>query len=265
MSSATAAIALAVFAASAVESVEAVTIVIAAGVTRGWRSAFEGAAVALVVLAAIVAVLGPLVVRAPINGLRIVIGALLLVYGMQWLRKAILRAAGVLPKHDEDAIFEREVARLENPDAREAENGLERKRPIRDKIGFTVAFKGVLLEGFEVVVIVVTLGTTNHELGVSALAALAAVVIVTAVGAALSRQLSGVPENALKMFVGILLVSFGTFWAGEGLGVRWPGSDLAILVLVGIYAAIAAVLTRLASHMNGQLPHDLMTEADASA
>ncbi len=265
MSGATAAIALAVFAASAVESVEAVTIVIAAGVTRGWRSAFEGAAVALVVLAAIVAVLGPLVVRAPLNGLRIVIGALLLVYGMQWLRKAILRAAGVIPKHDEDAIFEREVARLEDPDSQQSaqtENGTTRvkQRPVRDRIGFTVAFKGVLLEGFEVVVIVVTLGTTNRELGVSALAALAAVVIVTGVGAALSRQLSGVPENALKMFVGILLVSFGTFWSGEGLGVHWPGSDLAILVLVGIYAAIAALLTRLASYMNSQL-----TEADATA
>ena len=127
MNSATAGVALAVFAASAVESVEAVTIVIAAGVTRGWRSAFEGAAAALVVLAAIVAVLGPLVVKAPLSGLRIVIGAILLVYGMQWLRKAILRAAGVIPKHDEDAIFEREVARLETRDSnRDATSGPER-------------------------------------------------------------------------------------------------------------------------------------------
>jgi uncharacterized membrane protein len=265
MSSATAAIAIAVFAASAVESVEAVTIVIAAGVTRGWRSAFEGAAAALAVLAALVAVLGPLIVKAPLGGLRIVIGALLLVYGMQWLRKAILRAAGVIPKHDEDAIFEREVARLELNDAHEGvPNGREagtgataetraKRRAERDAVGFTVAFKGVLLEGFEVVVIVVTLGTTNHELGVSALAALAAVLVVTGVGAALSRQLSGVPENALKMLVGILLVSFGSFWSGEGLGVHWPGSDLAILVLVAVYAAIAALLTGVASRMHGHL------------
>ena len=116
-----------------------------------------------------------------------------------------------------------------------------------------MAFKGVLLEGFEVVVIVVTLGTTDRELGVSALAALAAVLIVSGLGAALSRQLSGVPENALKMFVGILLVSFGSFWSGEGLGVHWPGSDLAILVLVAVYGALAALLTRVASHMNRQL------------
>jgi uncharacterized membrane protein len=244
MNSATIGVALAVFAASAVESVEAVTIVIAAGVTRGWRSAFEGAAVALVVLAAIVGALGPLVVKAPLGGLRIAIGTILLVYGMQWLRKAILRAAGVIPKHDEDAIYEREVAKLAVPGA---------QRPARDRIGFTVAFKGVLLEGFEVVVIVVTLGTTNRELGVSALAALAAVVIVTAAGAVLSRQLSGVPENALKMFVGILLVSFGSFWAGEGLGVHWPGSDLAILVLIAVFGALAALFTRVASRMSRQL------------
>ena len=142
---------------------------IAAGVTRGWRSAFEGAAAALVVLAALVAVLGPLVVKAPLGGLRIVIGALLLVYGMQWLRKAILRAAGVIPKHDEDAIFEREVARLEltrtHEDAENEKTGrlteTRTRRAPRDAVGFTVAFKGVLLEGFEVVVIVVTLGTTE--------------------------------------------------------------------------------------------------------
>jgi Ca2+/H+ antiporter, TMEM165/GDT1 family len=251
MNSATVALALAVFAASAVESVEAVTIVIAAGVTRGWRSAFEGAGAALIALAAIVAVLGPLVVKAPINGLRVVIGAILLVYGMQWLRKAILRAGGVIPKHDEDAIFEREVARLEVSGS---------KRPARDRIGFTVAFKGVLLEGFEVVVIVVTLGTTDRELGVASLAALAAVVIVSGAGAALSRQLSGVPENALKMFVGILLVSFGSFWTGEGLGVNWPGSDLAILVLFGVFGGLAALFIRVASHMNRRPAH-----SDASA
>jgi uncharacterized membrane protein len=235
VSSATAALALAVFAASAVETVEAVTIVLAAGVTRGWRSAIQGAAAALVVLAVLVAVFGPLVTRAPLSGLRIAIGGVLLLYGMQWLRKAILRAAGVMAKHDEDAIFEREVAKLKD-------SGSSARR-VHDRIGFAVAFKGVFLEGFEVVVIIITLGTSGRDLGVAVVAGLAAVVLVGSIGAALSRQLSAVPENSLKMFVGILLVSFGTFWAGEGLGVHWPGSDVAILVLAGVYACLAALLT----------------------
>jgi uncharacterized membrane protein len=230
-------LALAVFAASAVETTEAVTIILAAGLTRGWRSAWEGTVAALLVLGVLVGALGPLIVRAPLSGLRIVIGGILLLYGTQWLRKAVLRAAGVLPKHDEDAIFEREVTRLRQDDTPKSQ---------RDKVGFAVAFKGVFLEGFEVVVIVLTLGTSDKNLGVAVIASLAAVVIVGSAGAVLSRQLSRVPENALKMFVGILLVSFGTFWTGEGLGVRWPGSDLAILVLGGIYAALTAVLIRVA-------------------
>jgi uncharacterized membrane protein len=180
-------------------------------------------------------VLGPLVVKAPLSGLRIVIGGILLLYGMQWLRKAILRAAGAIPKHDEDAIFEREVAKLKS-------EGSPAHR-VHDRIGFAVAFKGVFLEGFEVVVIIITLGTSGRDLGVAVVAGLAAVVLVGSLGAALSRQLSNVPENALKMFVGILLVSFGTFWSGEGLGVHWPGSDVAILVLAGVYASLAALLT----------------------
>jgi uncharacterized membrane protein len=237
LSSATISLALAVFAASAVETVEAVTIVLAAGVTRGWRSALQGAVAALVVLAVLVAVLGPLVVKAPLSGLRIVIGGVLLLYGMQWLRKAILRAAGAMPKHDEDAIYAREVARL-------SASG-DTHRHVLDKVGFTVAFKGVFLEGFEVVVIIITLGTSGRDLGVAALSGISAVVIVGTLGAVLSRQLSGVPENSLKMFVGLLLVSFGTFWSGEGLGVHWPGSDLAIPVLFGIYGLFAALLTSL--------------------
>jgi len=243
VNSATISLALAVFAASAVETVEAVTIVLAAGVTRGWRSALQGAVVALAMLAVLVAVLGPLVVRAPLSGLRIVIGGILLLYGMQWLRKAILRAGGAMAKHDEDAIYQREVARLSA--------GGSPNRRIHDRVGFTVAFKGVFLEGFEVVVIIITLGTSGRDLGVAAIAGLAAVVIVGSIGAALSRQLSGVPENSLKMFVGILLVSFGTFWSGEGLGVHWPGSDLAIPVLVGVYGALAALLTALVTR-NGR-------------
>jgi uncharacterized membrane protein len=239
VSSATIALALAVFAASAVETVEAVTIVLAVGVTRGWRSAIQGAVAGLAVLCVLVAVFGPLIVKAPLSGLRIVIGGILLLYGMQWLRKAILRAGGAMAKHDEDAIFEREVAKLKSDG--------EPQRRAHDKIGFTVAFKGVFLEGFEVVVIVITLGTSGRDLGVAVVAGLAAVVIVGSIGAALSRQLSGVPENSLKMFVGILLVSFGSFWSGEGLGVHWPGSDLAILVLAGGYGCLAALLTAVVS------------------
>lgn len=244
MTSANVALALAVFAASAVETVEAVTIVLAAGVTRGWKSAFEGAALALVTLAVLVAALGPLVVRAPLSGMRVVIGVLLLLYGCQWLRKAILRAAGIIAKHDEDAIYAREVERLSV--------GGSTGRPRRDKVGFAVAYKGVFLEGFEVVVIVVTLGTTGRNLGVAIAASLVAVVIVSCAGALLSRQLSAVPENSLKMFVGLLLVSFGSFWTGEGLGVHWPGSDLAIPVLFAAFAVVAAGLTQLATRLRSR-------------
>jgi Ca2+/H+ antiporter, TMEM165/GDT1 family len=226
----------AVFLASAVEMVEALTIVLAVGVTRGWRSAMEGVAVALVALAALVIVVGPPLIRAvPLSTLRLVVGGLLLIFGLQWLRKAILRASGLKAKHDEDAIFAEQVAELT---AAPSSNG-------RDATGFVVAFKGVFLEGLEVVVIVLTLGTTSHNLGLAAIAAGSAVVVVTVIGLILARQLSSVPENAMKMAVGLMLVSFGTFWSGEGIGVHWPGSDLAIPVLVACYAAVAWLLSTL--------------------
>ena len=230
---------LAVFLASAVEMVEALTIVVAAGTTRGWRSALEGAGAAILALGALVAVLGPAIIRyVPLSSLRIVIGGILLVFGLQWLRKAVLRSAGLKAKHDEDAIFAEEVSELS---AEPAKGG-------RDALGFTVAFKGVFLEGLEVVIIVLTLGATSHRLGLAALAAGAAAVVVAGAGAAVARQLSMVPENAMKMTVGLMLVSFGSFWTGEGLGVRWPGSDLAIPVLVAFYGicawAFVALLTR---------------------
>lgn len=227
---------VAVFAASCVEMVEALTIVIAVGVTRGWRSTLEGAAVAILALGVLVAALGPaLVAYVPLDALRVVVGTLLLVFGLQWLRKAVLRAAGYKAKHDEDAIYRREVERLS------AEPGAPRRR---DATAFTVAFKGVFLEGTEIVVVVLTLGITAHRLGLAVIAAGAAVVLVGAVGAIVARQLSGVPENAMKMGVGIMLVSFGTFWMGEGVTVRWPESDLFILVLVGVYGLATAVLVR---------------------
>ncbi|MGH9302211.1 MAG: COG4280 domain-containing protein, partial [Acidimicrobiales bacterium] len=224
---------LAVFAASSVEMVEALTIVVAVGVTRGWRSAFEGVAVALLALTALVAIFGPALVHlVPLHLLRLIVGGLLLVFGLQWLRKAILRASGLKALHDEDAIFQRQVQEL-------SVGG------IRDSTAFTVAFKGVFLEGLEVVMIVLTLGTTSSRLGLAALAAAAAVVIVGGVGVVVSRQLSEVPENSLKMIVGVMLVSFGTFWSGEGVHISWPGSDAAILALVAFYAATAWVCIRL--------------------
>ncbi len=224
---------LAVFLASTVEMVEALTIVLAVGVTRGWRSAIEGVLAALATLAALVVVLGPTLVHlVPLTTLRLVVGGLLLIFGLQWLRKAVLRSAGLKAKHDEDAIFEEEVAELT---AAPPATG-------RDSTGFVVAFKGVFLEGLEVVVIVLTLGTTSHRLGLAAVAAGAAVVVVTIAGLILARQLSSVPENAMKTAVGLMLVSFGTFWSGESIGVHWPGSDLAIPVLVAFYGVVAWAL-----------------------
>ncbi|MGO9028604.1 MAG: hypothetical protein ACLQOZ_08260 [Acidimicrobiales bacterium] len=240
---------VAVFFASAVEGVEALTIVLAVGVTRGWRSALEGLAAALVVLAALVALLGPALVHyVPLSTLRLVVGGLLLVFGLQWVRKAVLRAAGLMAKHDEDAIYARQVAALSTGAGGAAARPGRPARPARpgrerDPTAFVVAFKGVFLEGLEVVVVVVTLGSTSHRLGLAAVVAALAVVVVGAVGLVVARQLSAVPENALKMGVGLMLVSFGTFWSGEGVGVHWPGSDLAIPVLVAVYGALAWALT----------------------
>ena len=235
---------VAVFLASSVEMVEALTIVVAAGVSRGWRSAFEGVAAAVAALAVLVAVLGPAIVHlVPLDSLRVVVGAILLVFGLQWLRKAVLRATGFKAKHDEDAIFAREVEQL---------GGAGPHGSGRDSEGFAVAFKGVFLEGLEVAIIVLTLGTTDHNVGLAALAALAAAVLVTGVGVVVARQLAGVPENAMKMLVGLMLVSFGSFWTGEGLGVHWPGSNLAIPVLVGGYGCATFVLVRT---LNSKRPH----------
>ena len=236
----TAVLLLAVFGASAVEMVEALTIVVAAGVTRGWRSALEGAAAAVLVLAVIVGAVGvPLIHYVPINGLRVVVGALLLVVGLTWLRKAILRASGLKAPHDEDAIFaatSNELSTGHRPAPSSAG---------RDRVGFAVAFKGVFLEGTEVVLIVVGLGASQHRLGIAAAAAGAAAVLVAAVGVVVARQLSRVPENAIKLTVGVMLTSFGLFWVGEGAGAHWPGSDLAILVLVGLFALVTLLMVTL--------------------
>jgi uncharacterized membrane protein len=230
-------LALTIFAACAVEAVEALTIVLASGVTRGWRSTLEGAAAALVVLAGLVLAFGPALAHlVPLGALRTVVGVLLLIFGLQWLRKAILRATGYRSLHDEDAIYRREVAEL---------SSIPRARGSRDATAFTVSFKGVFLEGMEVVVIVITLGAPSGRLALAALVAAAAVVVVALAGLAVHRQLAEVPENAMKMAVGLLLTSFGTFWLGEGAGLSWPGKDAAILALLGFYAVVTFAMVRL--------------------
>ncbi|HEY1827228.1 MAG TPA: hypothetical protein VGF87_04370 [Acidimicrobiales bacterium] len=231
---------LAVFGASLVEMVEALTIVVAAGVSRGWRSALEGAAAAAVVLGVLVVGVGlPLIHYIPLDTLRVVVGALLLVLGLGWLRKAILRSSGHKAVHDEDAIYAETVAELGGVGAGAGGTGTgTTTKKARDSVAFAVAFKGVFLEGTEVVLIVVSLGATQHRLGLAALGAAAAFVLVTLVGLVVARQLSEVPENTIKAVVGIMLTTFGLFWLGEGAGVRWPGDDLFILVLVGFFTAV---------------------------
>ncbi len=229
----------AVFLASAVEMVEALTIVLAAGTTRSCRSALEGTGAAIVVLGVLVAVVGvPLVKYVPNSTMRLVIGALLLIFGLQWLRKAILRASGLKAMHNEDEIYEKEVARL---------GAIPGSPSGRDATAFTVAFKGVFLEGLEVVIVVLTLGVANHRLALAAWAAAAAILVIGLVGVIVSRQLSKVPENAMKMAVGMMLVSFGSFWSGEGIGVHWPLSDLSILGLIALYGLATLVMVKVLS------------------
>jgi uncharacterized membrane protein len=227
---------LATFLASAVEMVEALTIVLAAGSTRGWRSALIGVAAGLAVLALIVALLGPALTAIPIAALRLVVGGLLLVFGLQWLRKAILRASGYVAKHDEAAIFERQRAAAMTQ-GKEVRAGV-------DWYAFTLSFKGVVLEGLEVAFIVVTFGAAAHNLWLAILGAAAALVVVLAVGLAVRTPLSRVPENTLKFAVGLLLSSFGTFWAAEGAGATWPGEDAAILGILALYTAVSLVYVR---------------------
>jgi uncharacterized membrane protein len=203
-----------------VETVEAMTIVLAMGITRGWRSALTGAGVALLALAAIVGALGPALTVIPIEVLRLVVGALLLVFGLQWLRKAILRASGWRSVRDEEAVFERERAAA-SAAPREERAGL-------DWYAFTVSFKGVLLEGLEVAFIVLTFGTSDGNIGLAALGAAVAVVVVVITGVVVREPLSRVPENTLAFAVGVLLTTFGIFWGAEGAGVDWPGGDAAL-------------------------------------
>lgn len=231
---------VAVFLACAVEAVEALTIVLAAGTARDWRSAITGVLVALSVLAVAVAALGPALTALPAGGLRLVVGGLLLIFGLQWLRKAILRASGLKALHDEDGVFTAELAA-----ARAVSSG--RRDGVADWYAFTLSFKGVLLEGLEVVFIALTFGANQGRVGLAAAAALAAVVVVAGAGIAARAPLARVPENTMKFAVGIMLAAFGMFWAAEGAGAQWPGGDAALLVLVpalGLFAWILVLVLR---------------------
>jgi uncharacterized membrane protein len=217
-------LALSVFVACAVEAVEALTIVLAVGTTRSWSSALYGTGAAVVALAAVVAALGPALTALPLDTLRLVVGALLLMFGLQWLRKAVLRAAGLKALHDEEAAFEAETAA--------ARAAGEVRRDGIDGYAFLISFKGVLLEGLEVAVIVLTFGANQHRIGLAAAAAGVAVALIVLAGVAARAPLARVPENAMKFSVGVMLTSFGTFWGAEGAGASWPGGDAALLAIV---------------------------------
>jgi uncharacterized membrane protein len=225
------------FLASAVEMVEALTIVLAVGVTRGWRSTLIGVAAALLALGAVVAALGPSISKIPIEVLQVVVGGLLLVFGLQWLRKAILRASGYIALHDETAIYARERADAERAE-RPADGAF-------DYYSFTLAFKGVFLEGLEVVFIVITFGSARSGgVGLAAAAAGTAFIVVAAVGAIVHAPLSRVPENTLKFGVGLLLTTFGTFWSAEGAGASWPGDDAALPAILAVLAMASFAAVR---------------------
>ena len=223
---------VAAFLASAVEAVEALTIVLAAGLSREWRSTFQGMGAALIVLAAVVAAAGPALTLVPLAPLRLIVGALLAVFGLQWLRKAILRASGHKDLHDEEGIYARQVAA-----ARAASGG--GRGWVHDWYAFTLSFKGVLLEGLEVVFIAITFGASQNNVGLAALSAVAAVIVVAIVGVVVHAPLARVPENTLKFAVGVMLTSFGVFWGAEGAGVSWPGNDAALLVVIPATALVA--------------------------
>jgi uncharacterized membrane protein len=235
---------LAAFLASLVEVVEAFTIVLAVGVTAGWRPALLGAAAALVVLGLLVAVLGPLLELVPLGLLQFMIGVLLVLFGLRWLRKAILRAAGLMPLHDEALAFARETTEL----SRHA-------RGRRDDFhAGATSFNAVLLEGVEVVFIVVAVGAARGMIGYASLGAAAAVVVILAVGLVVHRPLARIPENSLKFVVGLMLTSFGAFWTGEGLGVVWPGADWSLLAILAVFAAVSlGAVYRLRPLRRGQL------------
>jgi len=241
-----------VMAASAVEAVEALTIILASGITHGWRSTWEGAIVAFFALTAVVGVLGTTIIHhVDIDVLRVIVGTLLLIFGMQWLTKAILRSSGFKAMHDEARIYEKEVEELKK------EKHIRHGK--RDSIAFVVSFKGVFLEGMEVVMIVISFGLSNgndySRLKYAALGAAIAIAVIAVIGAIVAKPLAKVPENTLKLGVGIILVSFGMFWMGEGAGVKWPMSDVFILILAAIITAATFGLIAYFKKVHNSLQH----------
>ncbi len=226
---------VAVFLACTVEAVEATTIVLAAGTVRDWRSAITGVFAGLAFLAVVVAALGPALSAVPLAGLRLVVGGLLLVFGLQWMRKAILRASGHKSLHDEAQIFLDQVAAAEAAPT-------QRRGMVSDWYAFTLSFKGVVLEGLEVAFIVLTFGSNQHDIPLAALAAGVAVLAVVAIGVVVRAPLSRIPENTMKFVVGVMLTSFGMFWGAEGAGAHWPGSDAALLALIPAVALFGVAL-----------------------
>jgi uncharacterized membrane protein len=222
------------FLACSVEAVEALTIVLAVGITHNWRTSLTGVLAALLALTVVVAAAGPSLVHyVPIDDLRIFVGVLLLIFGLQWLRKAVMRAAGLKAPHDEAAIFERELAELERIPVGEG---------ALDWGGFVISFKGVFLEGLEVAFIVLTFGTNSGDFAPALAGAGLAVLVVGTVGAIVHRPLTRVPENAIKFSVGLALTAFGTFWGGEGIGIDWTLGDATLPILALAYGAVAWVL-----------------------
>ncbi len=225
----------AAFLGSFVEVVEAFTIVLAVALTRSWRPALIGSGLALALLVVLVLVFGPLFALIPLQLMQFVIGTLLILFGMRWLRKAILRSAGFIALHDETAEFAKETDLL--------------KRQAADKradyLAGLAAFKAVLLEGVEVVFIVIAVGTAHQMTVFAGLGALAAVLLVLLIGVFVHKPLSQVPENALKFAVGLMLTAFGLFWIGEGLGFEWPGADLAVLGLLALFGLVSAMAVRI--------------------
>lgn len=225
-------VALAVFLASAVEFVEALTIVLAVGVTRGFRTALMAALLAMVVLAILVTVLGSVLVSVlPLEAIKVAVGGLLLLFGVRWLRKAILRQAGLKSFHDEDKAFKKTVDSLSHTSG-------------ANRVAFLTAFNGVFLEGVEVIFIILTLGATGSNLGSAMIGAGAGLVMVVGAGVLLRAPLTRVPENTLKFAVGLLLTTFGVFWVGEGLGTPWPAGDTSILILLALFGLTSWILVR---------------------
>ncbi len=229
---------LAAFLGAFVEAVEAFTIVLAVGMFQGWRPAFIGSIAGLLTLAAIALLLGPLIAMFPIHVLQLLIGVLLLLFGLRWLRKAILRAAGIIALHDEEAAYTHETATLRQE--------ASRNRTQLNWIAGMTVFKAILLEGIEVIFIVIAIGAAQGSLWPASVGALAACAIVLLIGLMVHKPLSRIPENTIKFGVGIMLSAFGVFWTGEGLGVHWPGEDLAILLFMAVFVSVGVVLVNVA-------------------